>query len=575
MSLRHLVLLSLLTLVACSDNTADTPAPVSENAADLILKGGKIFTVAGKSAWAEAVAIKDGRIIYVGDDKGVAAFAGATSEVHELGGRLMLPGFIDAHIHPISGGIEASACDLNELGDVAAYRARIAEYAQLNPDVEWILGGGWSMAEFGPGARPSKLILDELVSDRPVFLSSADGHSGWANSKALEIAGIDRNTPDPVDGIIDRDPATGEAIGSLQEGAMSLVTKHIPETTQAVRMQGLKYARDMLHRYGITGAQVAYAHEPDLRAYTELDAAGELNLRLVTALWWERDQTEEQIPHLVELREKYSRGNVQATSVKIMQDGVMENYTAVMLEPYLLPEPTRGIPMVEPEFLKEAVTQIDAAGFQVHFHAIGDGAIRQALNAIEVAEKTNGRKDYRHHISHLQLIDEADIPRFAELDVVANFQPLWAYADDYIVDLTIPFIGEDRAQWMYPIKSVIDAGGRVAFGSDWSVSTANPFMQIETAVTRVDAIGHETEVMNPEQRITVEQAVTAFTINSAFINHLDEETGSIETGKLADLIVVDQNLFEIDAKDISDTKVVVTLFGGKPVYGTLADLDNL
>lgn len=247
----------------------------------------------------------------------------------------------------------------------------------------------------------------------------------------------------------------------------------------------------------------------------------------------------------------------------------MENYTAVMLEPYLTEDGTRGIPMLEPEFLKEAVSLLDAEGFQVHFHAIGDGAIRQSLDAVEEARNRNGKLGHRHHISHLQIIDPEDIPRFAALDVVANFQPVWAYADDYVVDLTIPFIGEERANWMYPIKAVIDSGGTVAFGSDWSVSTANPMPQIETAITRVDAETHDTVVMNPEQRITLEQAIQAFTINAAFVNKQEDRTGSIETGKLADLIVLDRNLFEIEPAEISDTKVVLTLFGGKPVYGDL------
>jgi predicted amidohydrolase YtcJ len=229
--------------------------------------------------------------------------------------------------------------------------------------------------------------------------------------------------------------------------------------------------------------------------------------------------------------------------------------------------------MVEPEFLKDVVTMLDAKDFQVHFHAIGDGAIRQALDSIEAARTANGANDHRHHISHLELIDPADIPRFAELDTVANFQPLWAYPDDYVTELTVPFIGEERARWLYPIKSVIDAGGKVAFGSDWSVSTANPFMQMETAVTRMDVDANEGDVLLPEQRIDIEQAVEAFTINAAFVNHQEDVTGSIEEGKFADLVVVDQNLFEVEPTAISDTKVLLTLFGGKPVYGSLDSLD--
>ncbi len=563
----------LLALVACTEQSPEPGPSTAANAADLVLTNGRIYTVDAERRQAEAVAIRDGRIVYVGDAAGTEALTGDDTEVIDLGGRLVLPGIQDVHIHPISGGVEASACDLNELETVPEYRTRIAEYAQANPDVPWVLGGGWSMAAFGPGARASKGILDELVPDRPVLLYSRDGHSAWANSKALEIAGITKDTPDPPDGIIDRDPETGEPVGSLQEGAASLVAQHVPETTPEALTQGLRFARDMLHEYGITSIQVAYAHEPDLLAYTNLDAAGELDLRIVAALWWERDETEEQIAGLETLRDKYTKGNVRATTVKIMQDGVMENYTAVMLEPYLTPDNTKGIPMVEPEFLKDVVTMLDARDFQVHFHAIGDGAVRQSLDAIEAARTANGPSVHRHHISHLELIDPADIPRFAELDTVANFQPLWAYPDDYVTELTVPFIGEERARWLYPIKSVIDAGGKVAFGSDWSVSTANPFMQMETAVTRMDINANEGDVLLPEQRITIEQAVEAFTINAAFVNHQEDETGSIEEGKLADLVVLDQDLFEIEPAAISETKVLLTLFGGKPVYGTLEGFD--
>ena len=541
-------------------------------AADTVFRGGRVYTTDADRTWAEAVAIDDGRIVFVGDDAGVEAFIDNDTSVYDLNGQMMMPAFQDVHVHPISSAVDALACDLGGLDDLAAYRTRISECATSNPDVEWIKGGGWSMPVFGPGGRPSKTILDELVPDRPVYLVSADGHTGWANSVALRIAGIDETTPNPPDGIIDRDPETGEIIGSLQEGAMSLVASYVPAPEEQELLAALQYARDMFHEYGITSVQDAYAFEPELQTYVKLDRAGDLNLRVFPALWWERGGNEEQIAGFEDLRERYTSENVRPISIKIMQDGVIENYTAAMLEPYLVESGTKGIPMVDPEALKDIVTAIDAAGFQVHFHAIGDAAVRQSLDAIETAQVTNGRRDLRHHISHLQIIDPADIPRFGELDVVANFQPLWAYADSYVVDLTIPFIGAERARWMYPIKSVIDAGGKVAFGSDWSVSTANPFPQIETAITRVDADNHDTPVMNPEQRITLAQALQAFTLNAAFVNHQDESTGSIAVGKLADLIVLDRNLFEIAPEDISETKVLLTLFGGKPVYGDPATL---
>jgi len=564
-------LVCLLVTVALATSCSQSESPDTTTGADTVYRNGKVYTVDANRSWAQAVAIKDGRISYVGSDDGVAGHIGSNTTVVDIGGRMMLPAFQDSHIHPISGGMEASACDLNGLGGLAEYRSTIGEYAAANPDVPWILGGGWSMAVFGQGGAPSRTILDELVPDRPVYLSSADGHTGWANSRALEIAGVTRDTPDPVDGRIDRRPETGELVGSLQEGAMRLVTRHIPPTTLEGRMAGLRYARNMLHRYGITSITDAAVDADALEAYAAMDQRGELNLRVITSLWWDRERDASQIPELIEQREKYTNGNIRATTIKIMQDGVLENYTGAMLEPYLLGGGTRGIPMVEPEFLKQVVTLLDAEGFQVHFHAIGDGAIRQSLDAVEEALIENGDLGHRHHISHLQVIHPDDIARFAELNVVANFQPLWAAYDDYIKELNIPAIGEERTSWMYPIQSVKDAGGMVAFGSDWSVSTANPFYQMETAITRMDSNDYSIEPFIPEEAINVETAIDAFTINAAFVNKHEDVTGSIEPGKYADLIVLDQNLMDIDARAISDTQVLLTLFAGQPVHGSLVN----
>ena len=568
---RLLRLTSLLGLTVAMAACDKTESPRTSDGAELVFLNGRIYTVDSERTWAQSVAITDGRISYVGSDDRANEYVGANTTVIDLNGRMMLPAFQDVHIHPISSGMVAAACNLNELPGLAEYRSTIVAYAAANPNLPWILGGGWSMAVFGPGAMPSRSIIDELVPDRPVYLTSADGHTGWANSAALRIAGIDRDTPNPVDGRIDKDPVTGEPIGSLQEGAMSLMTKHIPPTTPENREAGLRYAMKMLNAYGITSIQDAIVNREDLETYAALDSRGELNLRVVAALWWDRERDEEQIPGLLALRKTYTKGRVQPTAVKIMLDGVMENYTAAMLEPYLVPDGTRGISMIDPESLKDIVTALDAEDFQVHFHAIGDAAIRQALDAIEMALTKNGARGNRHHVSHLQIIDPADIPRFNELDVVANFQPLWAYADKYITELTIPFIGEEHSRWMYPIRSVEDAGGMIAFGSDWSVTSANPFLQIETAVTRRDANGGPEEVFIPEERISLETAIAAFTINAAFVNQHEGNTGSIEVGKYADLIVLDQNLFDVAPAAISETHAVLTLLEGEAVHGNLED----
>lgn len=572
------VLTSALMLGGCGQREAATQAPVAAQpaagagAADLVLRNGAVYTVDAARSWAQAVAVKDGKIVFVGTDADLGDRIGAATQVVDLKGRMLMPGMQDAHIHPISGGIEASACDLNGKRSAEEYLAAIKAYADAHPEEPWILGGGWLMSAFGPGAMPAKELLDAVVSDRPVYLTSTDGHTTWVNSKALEIAGITRETPDPADGRIDRDPKTGEAIGSLQEGAGDLVGRHVPPWSREKRIEGLRYSQKMLNAYGITAVQDASVREPDLEAYAALDAQGGLSLKAVVSQWWERDKGLEQISAMEALRSKYTHGRVRATAVKMMQDGVMENYTAVMTEPYHLHGSPTGIPMIDPQLLKQAVAQLDAKGFQVHFHAIGDGAIRQCLDAVQSARETNGHSGQRHHLSHIQMINPVDLPRFRELGVIANFQPLWGWADEYITKLTTPFIGEERTRWMYPIAQMHGSGAMIAFGSDWSVSTANPYDQIEVAVRRADPSIPDGAVFLPEQRIALPEAIAAFTIGSAHVNGMEQETGSIEVGKAADMVVLDRNLFAIDPREISETKALLTLLDGKPVHGDPAAL---
>lgn len=564
-----IVMLSL-TAPGCMQDAAKT-APVDY--ADILFVNGAVYTMDVNRAWATALGLRDDKIVYVGSGDDAGALRGPDTRVVDLGGKMLMPSFQDAHVHPLGAGKEALTVNLNGLGSQEGYVAAVKAYADANSDEPWILGGGWSMAVFGPGARASKKLLDAVVPDRPVYLSSQDGHTGWANSAALKAAGIDEDTQDPVSGIVDRDADTGEIIGSLQEGAMELLTAHIPPSSPEFDQKSMKYSIDLLNSWGITAINDAIVLQPELDAYRALDKRDELSMRVVASLWWERNLGLEQIEELRRLRDEYSSGNVNAGAVKIMQDGVMENYTAAMSEPYYVDGNPTGIPMLEPGHLKEVVTALDAEGFQVHFHAIGDAAISQCLDAVAAAIDANGNAHRRHHIAHLQAIHLNDLSRFRELDVIANFQPLWAYADSYITDLTIPFIGEERANWLYTIRSVINAGGMIAFGSDWSVSTANPFPQIETAVTRTDADGDD-ETFMPHETIDLATALAAFTINSAYVNGIDEISGSIEVGKLADLIVLDRNLFDIPAKQISETKVLLTLFGGRPVHGDLQDLLN-
>ncbi len=568
------ILLAATAAAGCARDGMDPGAAPQAAVADLALRNGAVYTVDGARSWAETIAIDDGRIVYVGTDAGAKDWIGPQTQVVDLEGRMVVPGMQDVHIHPIWGGVKVNACDLHELDSVEQYVAKVKECAEAHPHDPWITGGGWSMSAFGPGALARKELLDAVVPDRPVFIASRDGHSSWANSKAIEIAGITKDTPDPPDGRIDRDPRTGAIIGSFQEGGDALIIAKVPPATDAQLDAGLRYVIKMLNGFGITGIQDAMAYEADLKSYRRVDDAGDLTLHVVGATWWERGQGLEQIDNIKRLREEFSRGHVDAGTVKIMQDGVLENYTGVMLEPYRLKDRPneRGIPMVEPELLKKVVTQLDADGFQVHFHAIGDGAVRQALDAVEAARSANGDLGHRHHLSHIQLIHPDDQPRFRRLGVIANFQPLWAYADDYITELTLPFISWQTARYMYAIASMERSGAIIAFGSDWSVSSANPFEQMETAVTRMGALGDTDMPWMPEERIGLPEALAAFTINAAYTNRDEKNTGSLEVGKLANLAVIDRNLFDIPATEISDTKVLLTLFEGRPVHGELGGL---
>ncbi len=539
-------------------------------AADVVLRGGAVYTVDAVRSWAEAVAIRKDTIVYVGPDRGVSAYVGPRTRVVDLNGRLVLPAFQDSHIHPISGGISHNQCALYDVKTKEEYVDAVAKYAAAHKDAAWIRGDGWSLAAFAPSGIPDGRLLDAVVPDRPVYLESSDGHSAWVNGKALSIAGITKTTPDPPGGRIDRDPQTGEPVGSLQDSAMDLVNRKAPPYTPAERQQGLRWALKLLNSYGITSFQDASVDTDALDAYRALDDKGELTARVVGSLWWERGKGEEQIAGFIEARRKYTRGRLRATTVKIMQDGVFEVQTAAMLRDYKGKPGVRGLTMVEPEALKKDVTRLDKEGFQVHFHAIGDAAIRECLDAVEAARRANGPRDSRHHIAHIEVFDPADIPRFRALGVVANFQPLWAFADDYMVKLTLPYLEPDSARWIYPIGSLLRSGAVVAFGSDWSVSSANPLEELEVAVTRTGPLGETHEPFIPEERIDLPEALAAFTINAAYVNFQEKTTGSIEVGKLADLIVLDHNLFTIEPAAISDTKVLLTLLGGKPVYGDLS-----
>jgi predicted amidohydrolase YtcJ len=546
--------------------------------ADMAFTGGTVYTVDPARTWAQAVAVRGTHIVAAGTDESVADLIGPKTEVHDLRGRMLLPGFQDAHVHPPSGGLEMLQCNLNEAYTREGYERIVADYASEHPDVEWIRGGGWSMDSF-PGGTPTKDILDRIVPDRPVYLPNRDGHGAWVNSRALELAGITRETPDPPDGRIERD-AGGDPSGTLHEGAMDLVDKLMPPVTQEEWEEGLRVAQQYLHSLGITAWQDAIVGGPydTLGAYTATAGRDGLTARVVGSLWWDRHRGEEQIDELVARRATSEVGRFRATTVKIMQDGVIEDFTAGVLDPYLdrdgTPTANRGMSFVDPELLKASATKLDANGFQVHIHAIGERAVREALDALEAARAANGANDHRHHIAHIQVVHPDDIPRFGQLEVVANAQPLWATLDGQMVNLTFPFLGPERITWQYPFASLVRSGARLAFGSDWSVSSPNPMWEMAIAVHRqaprrhLDMVGERAtkETFLPDERIDLATAIHAFTMGSAYVNHLDEMTGSIEVGKEADLVVVDRNLFDLSLDELADAKVQLTMVAGAPVF---------
>jgi len=554
------------------------PAATPEIEADLVLEGAAVYTVDRARTWAEAVAIRGDEILYVGANKGAARYVGPRTRVVNLAGKMILPGFQDAHLHPLWAGVEQLHCVLYDVQKREAYASAVAECAAGRPKDEWIHGAGWDMALF-PNGIPNRRELDAAVSDRPVFLTSKDGHSAWVNTKALEAAGITRETPDPPRGRIDRD-GDGEPIGSLQESAMELVGKLLPRTTPEQARQGLKIAIQQLNSFGITSLLEASAPLGDsqgfrmLDVYRDVDRSGALTMRVVVSLTWDPEKGDEQVQDMLRARREYTHGRVRAHTVKIFQDGVIESKTAAVLEPYRGTEDDRGMALIEPEALKRIATQLDKEGFQLHFHAIGDAAIRQVFDALEAARDTNGARDSRHHLSHIEMFHPDDIPRFRELGAVANFQPLWAVADTYMNELTLPLLPPETHRWIYPIGSVLRSGAVVAFGSDWSVSSANPLEEMEVAVRRADWNDPDAAPFLPDERIDLRDAIAAFTINAAYVNFHDDRTGSIEPGKLADLVVLDRNLFAIEANEISEAKVLLTLLGGKPVYGNWNELGN-
>jgi predicted amidohydrolase YtcJ len=566
-----------LALIAAACSRTEPP----DAAADLVFKNASIHTMDAGAPTATSLAVREGRIAAVGSEQDTAGLIGPKTRVVDLRGRLMLPAFHDVHTHPVWGGLIHAQCPLHDGNSVADYRRMIAKCAADEPGTGWLYGVGWKDGLFSPEGSPDRKLLDEIVPDRPAAFANVGGHSLWINSKGLEAAGITRKTPDPPNGRIDRD-ARGEAVGALHESAVELVVKLLPPPSARAQESALIHARDYFNGLGIVGwhdalvpirgdepGQAIPPGVPD--TYAALSRRGELKGYTTLALAWDRRRGVEQIPDLIAASERLAAAGVEAKGVKFLLDGVPVQRTAALIEPYSDMPGFHGELQIDEKVLEDAVTLLDAEGFQVHMHTIGDRAVRAAVNAVAAARERNGPKDRRHLISHDNLISQSDLPKLGELGIIAVFQPLWACLEDYM-KLVAVRVGPERMVHMYPVGSVMRAGGTVAYGSDWPVATANPFEGIEVALTRRAPGLTDGELLAPEERITLPEAIRNYTLNSAHALRKDDVSGSLAVGKSADLIVVDRDLFKIPENEIGKASVLLTLFGGTAVHGDLAGL---
>jgi predicted amidohydrolase YtcJ len=561
-----------LALAAISASACDHPA---DETADLVLRGGYVYTVDSHRPVAESLAVRDDRIVYVGSDEGAAEFIGADTEVVDLGGKMVLPGFIDSHSHP--GAYMATVTvDLRGGRTLEDYQRAVREFSEKNPGNAAIRGSGWSNAVF-PLTGPKREDLDAVVADRPVALISGDGHSLWVNSKALELGGITAKTASPGGGVIEHDPETGGPTGTLRETAAELVSGKLPPFTVDERMEGLVGFEAMAARAGVTTVHDAAlgiadaGGEPDpaaIEAYDRLEKEGKLTVRVRGSQLVTPRTTPDAVARLTRVRDENRGGLFEVNSTKFFVDGVVEGTTAALLEPYRHRPDYRGELMWDEAKLDEMSTAVDRAGLQLHFHAIGDRAVRVALDAIEKAEAANGERDRRPLITHLQLVADSDKPRFAKLGVIGVPQPFWFQKGGFYEKIEAPYLGEDRASREYPMQSLIDAGARMASASDFPVTVPfDPVVGIERGATRrgENATGDD-QVLGPGERATVAEMIESFTYDGAYANFLEHDVGSLEVGKLADIVVVDRNLLEVRPEEIGEARVLLTLLEGREVF---------
>jgi predicted amidohydrolase YtcJ len=541
--------------------------------ADTILVNARIYTVNPRQPWAEALAVRGEQVIAVGGDKDIAPYRGTATKVIDAGGRLVLPGFTDSHIHFLEGSMNAQQIVIEDTQTLAGLQQQVKAYVAAHPEKSWILGRGWSYPMFGAAALPDKKYLDEIVPDRPVYLEAFDGHTWWANSKALQLAGITRQVPDPVPGIM-RDLETGEPTGVIKEDpADGIFERVIPLPAREEKLRGIRQSLKEANRVGLVRVHCAgnlgigISDLENAELYKQLRRNGDLTLRMYMAYYMEPPTlTDRKLQQIKEAESRYHDQWITAGAAKFFLDGVIESHTAAMLAPYSDDSSTSGQLLWDPDAYTKAIVELDRHGIQVFTHAIGDRAIRLALDAYETAQKTNHTLDARHRIEHIEDVSAADIPRFGKLGVIASFQPLHPYPNDDTLNVWARNVGPERAQRAWAWRSIENAGGHLAFGSDWPVVTLNPWPGVQNALTRQTTEGNPPGGFVPHERISLEDAIRAYTLGAAFAGHREKTEGSLQPGKLADLIVLSQDVFKIEPTEIGKTEVLLTMVGGKTVY---------
>ncbi|MDM5286566.1 amidohydrolase [Peribacillus frigoritolerans] len=531
--------------------------------ADIVLSSDAIFTGLTHEPMSGAIAILGDKILSVGSKAEIEPFIGSGTKVFNYGNQLIMPGFHDFHLHIMFSALSLTSINLFEARSAQEVAAKVLEFSKECPGEEWIIGMQWDAGYWHDKQEPHYKILDAVIPDRPVVLFHAEGHYTWVNSKAMELAGVTEEIRDPDFGRYERDK-NGLLTGILYEEAQQIVLKEALRLTQNKKETILKEFLRLLSQYGITSVNDLFAPIDDFLQdydlFEKLDKQGELSTRFHITPELDGNLDKAQI-----LRNKYESKKLQFSGLKQFVDGTVTGHTAYFLKPYSDQLDICGHPALDPEVLIDRVVKADELGFRIRFHAIGDAAIRLALDAFEEAVRKNGKRDSRHTIEHIEVIDSDDIERFSKLGVIASMQPDHMAASSREVYSSI--IGPEREKNVFLTKSLLNTGASLALGTDFPVSISlNPMRQIYTAITRVDSSGDSQNTWHPEQKLTLAEALQAYTYGSAYGCFREHELGTIEEGKLADLVVLDRNLFDIPESEVLKTKVELTINDGKVVY---------